>query len=101
MAFYGWLMEDKERNSWKLTRPLFHWICNPMLIKFGICNPVPINVDYKSTRTNQRIANQLEQVSDKSMRIFVYRLSDSNSFSISSIVGKLPRKSFGRACPNS
>ena len=31
----------------------------------------------------------------------VHHLSDSNSFSISSIVGKLPRKSFGRACPNS
>ena len=29
MAFYGWLMGDKERNSWKLTSPLFHWICNP------------------------------------------------------------------------
>jgi len=27
--------------------------------------------------------------------------SDSNSFSISSTVGKLPRKSFGKACPNS
>lgn len=25
----------------------------------------------------------------------------SNSFSISSIVGRLPRKSFGNACPNS
>ncbi len=65
MAFYGWLMEDKERNSWKLTRPLFHWICNPMLIKFGICNPIPINVGYKSTKTNQRIANQLEQKENK------------------------------------
>ena len=67
MAFYGWLKGDKERNSWKLMRGfnLFHWICNPMLIKFGICNPVPINVDYKSTKTNQRIANPLKQKENK------------------------------------
>ena len=57
MAFYGWLMGDKERNSWKLTSPLFHWICNPMLILFGICNPVPINVDYKSTKTKRVLQN--------------------------------------------
>ena len=38
----------------------------------------------------------------ESLRIQNYPLSvDSNSFSISSIVGRLPRKSFGKACPNS
>ena len=31
----------------ELSREPFHWICNP----------VPINVDCKSTKNNQRIAN--------------------------------------------
>ena len=44
----------------KLSSP-FHWICNPMCMLFGIFNPVPINVDCKSTKNNQRIANPLEQ----------------------------------------
>ena len=35
----------------ELSREPFHWICNP----------VPINVDCKSTNVNQRIANLLEQ----------------------------------------
>ena len=35
----------------ELSREPFHWIFNP----------VPINVDCKSTNVNQRIANLLEQ----------------------------------------
>ena len=30
-----------------------HWICNPMFMLFGICNPVPINVDCKSPETDK------------------------------------------------
>ena len=41
----------------ELSSEPFHWICNPMCMLFGICNPVPINVDCKSTKNNQRIAN--------------------------------------------
>lgn len=43
----------------------------------------------------------LSVTSLESMRIVVHHLPDSNSFSISSIVGKLLRKSLGKACPNS
>ena len=45
----------------ELSSEPFHWICNPMCMLFGIFNPVPINVDCKSTNVNQRIANPLEQ----------------------------------------
>ena len=45
----------------ELSREPFHWICNPMCMLFGIFNPVPINVDCKSTKNNQRIVNLLEQ----------------------------------------